>query len=536
MGPLQGEALRLRGRWVHGLRLFFLLIFLGTVTFHAWEGFKRFDDALRVFFWLSGTAAFLTLVSLMAHAKIRNVRRFLILMSSGDLALLLCFLHQTGGLESVALPMIHALVAASAILLGRRVARGLTLAASTGISISAGLYLSSAVGSTRLWYVVEPWAWPHDLSLGSVIGKAVLSCALLVVMSELSGRLAESLGRARVATRDILENLEQGVLVTDPEGRVTFCNAALRNLLGMGLDPTSRPVEEAGFPESILECVFAARHDLREIDIKTPHGTLPVECQSAPLEDPRHKGKGMILTLSDIRQRREVESMRAEQRRGETISVIAAGLAHELRNPLAALRSGVQTLREEAESLDTEQKGILDLVIRESDRLDRIVGEFLDFSKPRPRITTDFELAPATLEVLELLAHDPRRGAVRLECSAPPSVRLRADRAQVKQVILNLVLNALQAMEASGQGSRITVGARVLPGRIVLLVSDDGPGFPPEVMASAFTPFVTTRAEGTGLGLAMVARTAREHGGTARVLANPGGGGLVEVEFPPAPA
>ncbi|MGE4157499.1 MAG: PAS domain-containing sensor histidine kinase [Planctomycetota bacterium] len=536
MTPLHGETLRLRGRWVHGLRLFFLLIFLGTVTFHAWEGFKTFDEALKVFFWLSGAAGVLTLVSLILHSHIRNVRRFLVWQASGDLILLICFLHQTGGLESVALPMIHALVATSAILLGRRAARAMSVAASTGISISAGLYLSASMASIRLHYVVEPWAWPHDLSLGSVIGKAVLFCALLVMMGELAGRLAESLGRARVATRDILENLEQGVLVTDNEGRVAFCNGALRRLLDIEGDPTLRLVTEAGFPESVQERVFSGRHDLREIDIQTDGSVMPVECQAAPLEDPRYGGRGMILTLTDIRERREIERMRSEKRRGETIEVIAAGLAHELRNPLAALRSGVQTLREEARSLNASHQSLLDLVLRESDRLDRIVGEFLDFSKPRPKISTSFRLAGVVDEVLELLDHDPRRGSVELRREVPETIRLLADREQVKKVLVNLVLNALQAMESSGQGSKVTVGARTKPGRVVLQITDDGPGFAPEILASPFTPFVTTRADGTGLGLAMVERVARDHGGSARILNRPEGGSVVEVEFPPAPA
>jgi two-component system sensor histidine kinase PilS (NtrC family) len=212
---------------------------------------------------------------------------------------------------------------------------------------------------------------------------------------------------------------------------------------------------------------------------------------------------------------------------------VAAGLAHELRNPLASISGCVELLRG-AQGLTEEDGRILGIVLRETGRLDALLTRFLEFSRPTPPSRRRADLAAVAGETLDMFAADPAAAGLALARALAPTPAF-VDPDQLRQVVLNLLQNAAQALRESGKGGRIAVACEPAPdGGAAIAVEDDGPGIPPEVAGRMFTPFFTTKARGTGLGLAVVQRIVDGHGGSVSVQSTPGAGARFVVRLPPA--
>jgi len=220
-----------------------------------------------------------------------------------------------------------------------------------------------------------------------------------------------------------------------------------------------------------------------------------------------------------------------------TAGTVAAGLAHEIRNPMTAIRSGIQMLRSEA-GLSQQGREVLDDAIHKVDRIDRLVGGLVEFARsPRARVA-DFDLTEAARRASALLAGKYRERGVRLglELSEAP-VLVRGDAGQLEQVLLNLLLNALDAVEDGGE---VRVGLTRLPGertgRVRVEVHDDGPGVAADVAADVrdriLDPFFTTKPEGSGLGLPISYNIVRHHGGDLTLEDHPDGGAVARFVLP----
>lgn len=230
------------------------------------------------------------------------------------------------------------------------------------------------------------------------------------------------------------------------------------------------------------------------------------------------RGPGEIGELQDafvamVREIRAAEERLRENERFAALGRLAGGIAHELRNPLTAIRMAVETAAKGNEDSRAEARAI---ALSEIDRLDRTLREMLDYVRPREPKLADVEAGALLADVASLLGPQCEHLRVTLETEAEPGLVLRIDADRVKQALLNLVLNAAQAQP---QGGVVRVRARAG----ALEVSDEGPGIPAEVRETLLQPFVTTKAAGIGLGLAVVAQVAEEHG--ARLEYETGGGG-----------
>jgi signal transduction histidine kinase len=229
-----------------------------------------------------------------------------------------------------------------------------------------------------------------------------------------------------------------------------------------------------------------------------------------------------------------IRALEAEMGRRERLSQlggVAAGVAHEIRNPLNAVSMGLQRLRAEfAPPDDEEYRKLIGVVQGEVKRLNGIVEDFLSLARP-PALRIE-PVAPGALvdEVLALLEGDMRRAGVRVERQVEPDLpAVPADRDRLKQVLLNLLLNATEALP---RGGVVTVAAGRRGEDLALTVSDTGPGIPPEVLARAFEPYVTTKPAGTGLGLAIARRLVEAHGGRVEAANQAGGGASLTVTLP----
>jgi two-component system sensor histidine kinase PilS (NtrC family) len=247
--------------------------------------------------------------------------------------------------------------------------------------------------------------------------------------------------------------------------------------------------------------------------------------------------------------------MERELRRSEKLAAIgqlSASIAHEVRNPLAAISGSIQVLGRRTPALagDPEAARLMEIVLRETDRLNALITDFLHYARPAPRRVTEIVLADAVDELLRMF-ESVRPAGVSVSTSLEPGLRLRADPEQLHQVLWNLVLNAAQAMEKGGR-LEIRAGRSEGPSQeaplarrneeqaqqdwVEIAVADEGIGIPMDALDRIFDPFFTTKRGGSGLGLAIVHRIVEQHGGSLRVESTLGVGTTIRVRLPRAGA
>lgn len=253
------------------------------------------------------------------------------------------------------------------------------------------------------------------------------------------------------------------------------------------------------------------------------------------LRDHREEAFGHLLIFQDLTLYKRMEE---ELRRAEKLAAVgelAAGLAHEIRNPLASLYGAIQVLGGEL-NLSGSNERLMQIILQESERLNDLIRDFLLFASPRPIPKEWFRLLPILEETQELLEKSPCFSEeIRVLLRVDPSLSLFANRKQIQQILWNLLLNAVQAMPGEGE-IQIEAEREKMEGngagRVVIRIRDTGKGIPPENLDRIFDPFFTTREEGTGLGLAVVYRIVESHGGRIHVNSEAASGTVFQIELP----
>lgn len=249
---------------------------------------------------------------------------------------------------------------------------------------------------------------------------------------------------------------------------------------------------------------------------------------------------GLVLgigLLGDRLRRRQArtEAELEHAARLSTAGAVAAGVAHEVRNPLGIIRSSIELAKDRPGATD-EARELLGSAIEEIDRIEDILARFLALAGPGPSEPTRVELAAALEDVARLAGRDMARRGIALAVRAEPGVAVRIDPRGLKQALLNLLINARQALEARPGGERsVELVLEADPDLARIAVRDRGPGFPAGILEGGLGAFRTLREGGTGLGLALVARLIDAAGGTVRLTARPGGGAEVVLELPRIP-
>lgn len=419
--------------------------------------------------------------------------RFLFAMFTLDVAAASILSAWTGGAGSLLVFLYFPVIAAGAYLLGRRGALVVAVLSAVGL-IGVGWYAGTEDGDQLLAY------WE--------IGFRVLS---FVLVGLLSGQLAESLERTgkelqfqRVTSEVVLARVRAGVLIVDPNDRIVEVNSNGRLLLG---DIVGKRVTE----------VFTGAVYHRAWEETTEQGRHLV-CSQAPL--PAQERVVVVEDVTDLWEMRE----RAERdQRLIGVGRLAAGLAHEIRNPLASIMAILQMLREDRPNRQ------VDLALGEAERLNRLVDEFLEASRTPTLRRSRIDVAAIAAMVTEAFGADPRfLGSVTVHLEAA-SVTADIDPDRIRQVLWNLLTNAAQAMPGGGK-----VGLRVEahPDVAVIHVTDEGVGVAAAELPHIFDPFFTRRAGGTGLGLALVDQIIRIHGGSIGVVSAPGAGTTFTIRLP----
>lgn len=418
-----------------------------------------------------------------------------------------------------------------AILGQRRVA----LAVASAASVAYGSQLAFQL------YGVLPTNWVGGRSIpeSAYIIAATSHIAAFYLSALLAGQLAEllrradeaassartSLRQARELHKAVLEALPVGVLTVGPSRQIETANAAAARILGSSvakLQGRSMPQEL----ETFLGSAQAAGEALVTVDGQPRHLSFArsflVWREDDALDD--------VIEIIVIEDRTELHELEQTSRRNErlaSVGALAAGVAHEIRNPLGAISGAIQMWR--GEQTQSTQARLQSIVLREIDRLNALVRDFLLYARPDRLERRPVDLALLLREWVEVARAEQRWADRSFLLSAPESVVADVDSAQVRQVLWNLLRNAA---EASPQGAPVELCLALHGEQVSIEVHDRGAGVPAELLGRLFEPFQTTKAGGTGLGLAVVHRIVTAHGGDVRLVPRPGGGTSALVELP----
>lgn len=351
---------------------------------------------------------------------------------------------------------------------------------------------------------------------------------------------SRDLARLQVLHRDVIQSISSGLLTTDLEDRITSLNRAGEEILGIReLEVVGHPITESGLFEGPLWPTLQKQAEKTgqirsETTLSDGAGRrLVIGFTISPLRDGAGAKRGYLLIFQDLSEWRALEDKLRQQDRMAALGQMAAGLAHEVGNPLAAISGSVQLLSSRFDGKASEQK-LLDITLRESRRLDRTVKSFLQFARPQDHNPQEFDIAALIAEDVALLRHSDEvapHHSIELELE-PRSVNMVADRDQVGQIFWNLVRNALQAMP---QGGRLKISGHLEGEKYRLEILDSGRGMTSEERQRLFQPFKSFFGAGLGLGMAIVYRLVAEHGGEILVDSEPGDGTRISVILPTVP-
>ena len=460
----------------------------------------------------------------------------------GDLAIVTVLVYASGGPDSVFNFLYLVVIGASAFLLYRT---GAVLVA----SVAAVLYGSVV---QLLAYGVLP---PPPLAPVSDWGGARVRYNLAITVAGFYGvafmvsYLSEKLRSARdeLALRqkalqrlqhlygNVIATMSSGLMTTDAQQRVTFLNRAGGELLGA--DPNRAPgrlLSELGFHfaegwDRIRARARGPETYRDEIEISRGTDRRVLGFSLRMLRDAEGE-EGTLLLFQDLTELKKLERQALFHSQLAAVGELAAGIAHEIRNPLASISGSVQVLSKEL-NVGSAERRLMEIIVSESNRLSKILEDFLRFVRPQERRVADFDVATTIIEVMDLFRlSDEISDAHRIEVDVEPrSSKLSGDRDQIRQIVYNVAKNAVRAMSAGGT---LTVAGREEDAWYTIRFTDTGRGMSEEELSRLFTPFSTAFDGGSGLGMAIVRRIVEDHGGAIDAESRTGEGTTITVLLP----
>lgn len=457
-----------------------------------------------------------------------------------DLGLVTAAVYFTDGWSSGLAALYVVVIATYAVMLPVR--SGLIM-----VGLASALYLLVA------WVAVDP----DGRSSGAFWAQIVLFNLVFAVVAALGQRLRQAgmeqvtleheLRRVRLEADDILRNIRSGVLTVDGSGRLAFMNPTAQRILQLDGDVLiGRPVLDqlkARSGELWAAITSGIRYGRKvsrgEGMVRHPEGrTFPIGLSTTAFERPTHEAPSVTAIFTDISDLKQLQELQLRAERSEAVAALSASLAHEIRNPLASIRSSVEQLARSPKANEDEEF-LARLIVRESDRLSRLLSEFLDFSRVRATETKPVDLHTVAVNAVRLVrAHPDCRADAAVEVDGGATI-VEGDEDLLHRIVANLALNAVQAAKGPvrvvvsvGPASPGDVPHSDIENPVQVVVRDTGPGIPPEIRDRLFQPFVSGRPGGSGLGLAIVQRAVEAHRGIALVDSVPGEGTTFTILLP----
>ena len=338
--------------------------------------------------------------------------------------------------------------------------------------------------------------------------------------------LSREKGRATVT----LQSIGDGVISTDPEDRVLIVNRMAERITGW------TQAEAAGMP---IGEVF---HPEGDVLVDRNGVSRRIEAGRSPVHDESGRSVGTVLVFRDVTEKTQTEAAMVNAQKLESLGVLAGGIAHEIRNPLSSVNISISSIERTcgaSTGLEPDTKEKIDRILEQmksaAAKMGLVVQRVMDYSRPFPPRKEVVDLNKVIEEAVRLSLSTLRKMEIEvLKDLAPDLVACRVDAQMIEQVLVNLITNACQAMEGVEGAKLLEIASAVQDGRIVLRVSDSGPGVPPSLREKVFDPFFTTRKEGSGIGLSFCHRIIADHGGSLRVDTSRWGGAEFRIELPAA--
>jgi len=542
-------------------RVVIITVLLSIILFiQIKKGVAFFITPNNLVYYFIGLTYLITLIYVPLLSRTRDVQKFAFVQHIVDALLITLLIYLTGGIESFfVIAYIFSIISGSIILYKR----GAYFIASIS-SIAYGTFLD-----LEYYGVIHPLY--NSLSSGYYYSSTYVLYRISVyvlaffVVAFLSSHLAEELRRKRseliqkqndyakleAFNRDIVQSLDSGLLTIDSRGRITSFNKTAQKILRLDPNEMEQTHIQPLFPD-IDEAIFSMegnspkanpyqRYETTFVD-KTGK-TLFLGFSVSPLRDNNDRITGKTFIFQDITTFKEMEEQIKRSDRMATIGQFAAGIAHEIRNPLTSLSGSIQVLKEELK-LRGANRHLMDIILRESERLNNLITDFLLFAQPSRINREKMDIGQVIDETLQLFNNSPGHNrAIKIVKEFKRETFLLGDQHQLKQLFWNLFINAAQIMPNGGE-LRVkleTVNTDGTSGRFQgakqreitpfakISVSDTGNGIHPDEKEKIFEPFFTTKEGGTGLGLAIVHRIVENHDGFISVNSQQNEGTTFEI-------
>jgi two-component system sensor histidine kinase PilS (NtrC family) len=464
---------------------------------------------------------------------------------AGDLVVETVLVYFTGGLDSPFSFLYLVSIITASIFLFRR---GGLLAA------SGSVILYGALGDLMYWGILplpmNSWFFPTPWTSSRLYLNMATNFAGFYATAFLTSYLAEKLQKTseeldvnrqnllelQALNQNVVESVPSGLITISPYGTATFVNPAAMQILALDAQSIlGRHMTEIGLftlPEwNDLRTKLDAEAVVRGETAYRPDPDLrTIGYAVTPLNTLDGSSYGFTLIFQDLTEMKKLEAQLRLKDRMAAVGELSAGIAHEIRNPLAAIAGSVQVLKNSA-ALTPQEQRLMSIILKESDRLNKSIADFLRFVKPQEKLASQFDIAVSLSETLDLLVNSAELRpdhSIRKDIQ-PPSFAMVGDPDQIRQVFWNLARNAVQAMP---QGGVLTVSTTIEGSTYRIHFSDSGRGMSEADQQRLFQPFRTNFPSGTGLGMAISYRIIQEHSGRIDVDSSEGRGSTIVVTLP----
>jgi len=563
----RNEELLGKIKWLMVLRLLFatfLLVATVVVQARAYPSFS--NTSLASLYLLTGVIYFLTLCYALLLDRIKKYVLFAYVQLVFDVLFVTALIYVTGGIESIFSFMYILTIINAAIMLYRR--GGLLIASASSIGYGSLLDL-------QYFGIIHPYYTRASELMTYTIGyyfyTLLMNIAAFYLVAFLSSYLAEELRRSSVKlkakqydldqlellNRNIVQSINTGLITLNNQLEISYINPAVEQISGFGYRDLEGIHIGDIFPKIVPYLSISDRRGDND-DMPQPQKGIDVDFDrrdgsrlhlgfsQSILKNPGGDEIGLILILQDLTEFRQMQEQVRRMDRLAVAGELAAGIAHEIKNPLASLSGSIQMLRDEVDFGPMQQR-LMDITMREAERLNALVNEFLLFSRPEKAVDRSVEVNEVIEDTLEMLKNSPELSRpIRIEKTLSKNLWVLIDPQRLQQVIWNLVLNAVQEMKNSGRLSVATAirtkrGSGDAPRDYAwdrqeklaeISISDTGPGILPENQGKVFDPFFTTKDQGTGLGLTIVHRIVENYDGKIFLDSDGRSGTTFTLHFP----
>lgn len=544
--PQRMPEYRKRIEWIMLVRLLMTTFLLGVTIFFQLSQSSNFLVLAAIpLYVLIGATFFLGLLYAIFLPRIPNLWVFSLVQIFVDVAYFSALIYFTGGAFSI-FTLIYIFPIISAGILNLKNWAFITAALSSLLLALLIILESQGIIPSSNWSWVSPWS---TKSLGYIIWILIVHITIFFLVAFLAGTLSEQLITAQASLDysasqfrkltdlhiSIVRSIASGIITTDELDKITYINSpgakllntSLSQLVGLNLASVFPIISDELEKSGIRKKNFL---NVMEIGGKTRHLDIAV----SDLSDQDGAPRGRLVIFQDVTEIKKMEERINLQEKQAALVRTAAGMAHEIRNPLASLRGATELLGARKPDDDSDVK-LLNIIIRESDRLNSLLSDFLLTVFPKQTANERVSLSALLEESITLFSRDPRlNNKVTLETLLSKGIEIDGDASRLKQAIWNVLNNSVEAMDGTdGKGLiRVVLDSDKEKGEAKIVISDNGSGIGPEIRDRIFEPFMTTKDRGTGLGLPLVLGVIEAHSGHLELESQPGKGAMFKITLP----